>query len=383
MAARSRAVSLMTSVGAASCSCPAHSTAFSGPLRLHRGTAAGPPSPASTDYAFEMACSNIRYGPGVTAEVGQDMASMGVKKLGVFTDPVLAALPPVRAVLDSLTKHGVAFTLYDQVRKREGCRLPSVSLSACRCGWNPRTRVSRRRRTGPSGSGSTLSWRWAAGASSTLQKRQIYTGRSSETNRANVACFPIFYSVSLYHSSDPEAEFLDYVNAPIGQGKPVTCALKPLVAVPTTAGTGSETTGVAVFDYEPLQVKSTLNCCQMLCWRLNLQAKTGIASRSLRPLLGIVDPLHTLHMPEMVAAYSGFDVLCHALESFTAISYLERSPRPSSPVLRPAYQGSNPISDIWARHSLDTIRRYFIRAVKDAGDLEARSQMHLARSVVQ
>lgn len=89
------------------------------------------------------------------------------------------------------------------------------------------------------------------------------------------------------YSSDPEAEFLDYVAAPIGRGRPVTVPLKPMLAVPTTSGTGSETTGVAVFDYLPLK------------------AKVGIASRALRPLLGLVDPNHAKHMPERVAAFSG------------------------------------------------------------------------------
>uniref|UniRef100_A0A8B9TIU9 Hydroxyacid-oxoacid transhydrogenase, mitochondrial n=1 Tax=Anas platyrhynchos TaxID=8839 RepID=A0A8B9TIU9_ANAPL len=147
-------------------------------------------------------------------------------------------------------------------------------------------------------------------------------------------------AANLYASS-PTSDFLDYVNAPIGKGKPVTVPLKPHIAVPTTAGTGSETTGVAIFDFKELKVK------------------TGIASRR-------------------IVANSGFDVLCHALESYTALPYKMRSPCPSNPINRPAYQGSNPISDIWALHALRIVAKYLKRAIRNPEDREARANMHLA-----
>jgi hydroxyacid-oxoacid transhydrogenase len=157
------------------------------------------------------------------------------------------------------------------------------------------------------------------------------------------------------------ADFLDYVNAPIGKGKPVPGPLKPLIAVPTTAGTGSETTGVVIFDYTPFH------------------AKTGIAHRRLKPLLGILDPENTRSMPRPVAAASGFDVLSHAIESYTALPFHQR-PRPERPVLRPAYQGSNPISDVWSLEALRWVSKYFVRSVEDPDDDEAREKMQLAAS---
>jgi hydroxyacid-oxoacid transhydrogenase len=145
----------------------------------------------------------------------------------------------------------------------------------------------------------------------------------------------------------------------VGKGLPVPGPLKPLIAIPTTAGTGSETTGVAIFDLA------------------KLHAKTGIAHRRLKPTLGLIDPDNTRSMPSMVAACSGLDVLSHAIESYTAIAYTERA-KPERPILRPAYQGSNPISDIWAIEALRMVAAFLIRAVKDPQDDEARSQMLLA-----
>ena len=160
------------------------------------------------------------------------------------------------------------------------------------------------------------------------------------------------------YSSHP-ADFLDYVNPPVGKGLPVPGPVKPLFAIPTTAGTGSETTGVAIFDYE------------------EMHAKTGIAHRMLKPTLGILDPENTRTLPSEVAASTGLDVLSHAIESYTAMPYTDR-PRPDGPLVRPAYQGSNPISDVWSLEALRMVREYLPRAVEDTGDDEARGMMLLA-----
>nr|XP_031548045.1 hydroxyacid-oxoacid transhydrogenase, mitochondrial isoform X3 [Vicugna pacos] len=273
------------------CQCPGHSHTYSQAPGLS-------PSGKTTDYAFEMAVSNIRYGAGVTKEVGMDLQNMGAKNVCLMTDKNLSQLPPVKTVMDSLVKNGINFKVYDSVRVEPTDRSFMEAIEFAKKG--------------------AFDAYVAVGGGSTM-----------DTCKA----------ANLYASS-PHSHFLDYVNAPIGKGKPVTVPLKPLIAVPTTSGTGSETTGVAIFDYEHLKVK------------------TGIASRAIKPTLGLIDPLHTLHMPERVVANSGFDVLCHALESYTALPYHMRSPCPSNPITRPAYQGSNPISDIWAVHALQIVAKY-------------------------
>ena len=165
------------------------------------------------------------------------------------------------------------------------------------------------------------------------------------------------------YTNYPNADFLDFVNAPLGKGLPIDKRLFPLVAVPTTAGTGSETTGTAIFDL------------------VSKKAKTGIAHRALKPTLGICDPLNTRTMPPAVHASSGLDVLCHSLESWTAIPYSTRTPRPTNPLNRPAYQGANPISDIFSLQALRQTVKYLPRAAKDPDDHEAQSEMLLAATL--
>ncbi len=135
-----------------------------------------------------------------------------------------------------------------------------------------------------------------------------------------------------------------------------------MIAIPTTAGTGSETTGVSIFDFE------------------EMHAKTGIAHRALRPIMGIVDPDNTRTMPKLTAACTGLDVLTHALESMTALPYNQR-PAPERLELRPAYQGANPISDIWASRAVQLVSEYLVRAVHDPEDDEARGQMMMAATI--
>jgi alcohol dehydrogenase class IV len=154
------------------------------------------------------------------------------------------------------------------------------------------------------------------------------------------------------------APVMDYINKPIGKGMPVPGPLKTMVALPTTAGTGAETTATAIMDV------------------LALKVKTGISNRYLRPSLAIIDPLNTVTLPPMATAYPGFDVLTHALESYTSRPYNTR-PR-HKPEERPVYIGSNPVSDLWCEKALEYTGRYLRRAVLNGMDVEARTHMALA-----
>ncbi len=266
-----------------------------------------------------MAVSSVRVGVGVTREVGMDLEDLGAKLVMVVTDPIVAKLPPVRTVIDSLERNDVAYALYDRVRVEPS---DESFLDAIAFG-----------RERP------FDAFVAVGGGSTI-----------DTAKA----------VNLY-TTYPPADFLDYVNPPIGKGLPVPGPLKTLMAIPTTAGTGSETTGVSIFDFK------------------KMRAKTGIANRRLKPTLGYLDPDNTRTMPPAVAASTGLDILSHAIESLTAIRYTER-PLPERPALRPAYQGSNPISDVWSMEALRMVAKYLVRAVDDPSDEEARTSMLLAAS---
>jgi hydroxyacid-oxoacid transhydrogenase len=271
------------------------------------------------DYAFEMATSNLRFGLGASREVGMDLSELGVKRAMVLTDPRLRNTSAVDKVLTSLEDEHVEYSVFDQVSVEPTDTSMKQAIEAARS-HSPDAFV-------------------AVGGGSTIDTAKV----------ANL------------YSTYPPQDFLDYVNPPIGKGLPVPGPVKPLFAIPTTAGTGSETTGVAIFDLE------------------EMHAKTGIAHRRLKPTLGIIDPENTATLPPLVAACTGLDVLTHAVESYTALPFNKR-PRPEHPILRPAYQGSNPVSDLWAIQAMRMVAKYLIREVEHPEDVEARSMMALAAS---
>ncbi|XP_012340593.1 probable hydroxyacid-oxoacid transhydrogenase, mitochondrial isoform X2 [Apis florea] len=324
MLSKRRILDLLQVISSQSCKCPFYANPGNTTIfifyELKKNQSTVTNAILTKEYAFEITSPTLRYGIDVTRELGMDMQNFGSKNVCLITDSNLVNLSPVKIAMNSLIKYKNQTTVYDNVRIEP----TEQSLKDC-----------------------------IEFVKFKKFDSFVAIGGGSVIDTCKVA--------NLY-SSDPQADFLDYVNKPVGKEKPITVKLKPLVAVPTTFGTGSETSGICIFNYEPLK------------------AKIGIINRALRPTLGLIDPNHTLSLPERVCAYSGFDVLCNALESFTALPYTERT-CPSNPILRPTYQGSNPISDVWSKFTLQIIYKYFKRAVYNQDDIEARSNMHLASTM--
>lgn len=271
------------------------------------------------DDIFSVDASAIKFGPGALREVGDDARSLGLKRVALYTDRGVTQFGHVEQVRASLQAAGIDVAVYDEVR-----------VEPTDTSFKEATRFAQ------------------AGQFDGF----VSVGGGSVIDTCKAA--------NLY--STWPADFMDYVNPPIGKGVAVPGPLKPHIACPTTSGTGSECTGIAVFDL------------------LSMRAKTGIAHRELRPTRAVIDPTTTYTLPANVVAASGFDVLSHALESFTAIPYTQRA-RPAQPHLRPMSQGANPWSDIGCREAMRLAGLFLVRAVHDATDREARDGMMFAATL--
>jgi alcohol dehydrogenase class IV len=271
------------------------------------------------ESAFSVDISSIVFGPGVLKEIGEHARTLGMKRAALFTDKRVGVLECVADALASLRAAGIDVEIYDEAKVEP---TDQSFLAASRFAAEGRF------------------------------DGYVSVGGGSVIDTCKAA--------NLY-ATHP-ADFLDYVNAPIGAARPVPGALKSHIACPTTCGTGSECTGIAIFDL------------------LAKQVKTGIASKRLKPSLALVDPATTYSLPKNVVAASGFDVLSHALESYTARPYTMRA-RPGGAGARPMSQGANPWSDLGCEAALKKLGTYLVRAVNDAADHEAREQLMYAATL--
>lgn len=267
------------------------------------------------ETVFTLETTPMKFGPGATSEVGFELKRLGVRRALIVTDPGVKKLGLADRVRDLLKEDDVSADIFDEAHVEP----TDKSFEAI----------------------------------ASYVKGRNYDGFVAVGGGSSIDTAKAANLFSVY-----PAPVMDYVNKPVGKGAPVPGPLKPLVAIPTTAGTGSETTAVAILDI------------------LSLKVKTGISHRYLRPTVAIIDPLNTVTLPPKATAYPGFDVLTHALESYTSRPYDTR-PR-HKPEERPVYIGANPISDLWCEKALEYTGRYLRRAVINGMDVEARTYMALA-----
>jgi hydroxyacid-oxoacid transhydrogenase len=273
--------------------------------------------PAHEETIFTWGAPPLKFGAGAADEIGFDMAGFGVRRVLVVTDPGIGATGIPSRIADALTRYDIEAEVFDgvHVEPTDDSMNKAVEYARAQGDWDGFVAV---------GGGSAID---------TAKAINLLTTHPGE--------------------------LMDYINKPIGNAKTPPGQLKPLVAVPTTAGTGSESTAMCVLDI------------------LSMKVKTGISHWRLRPTLAVVDPLLTMSLPPEVTAASGMDVVCHALESYTArwFATFERK----QPEERVTYCGSNPVSDLWCEKSMTLLAKSFRNAVhRGADDVEARTDMMMA-----
>ncbi|MBF4162441.1 hydroxyacid-oxoacid transhydrogenase [Nocardioides acrostichi] len=268
------------------------------------------------ETVFTYAAPKLKFGPGAADELGHDLAALGARRVLLVTDPGVAATGHPARLADLARTAGLEVVVHETARVEPTDESMIAAIDAAR----------------------------DAGPFEAI----VAVGGGSAIDTAK--------AVNLL-TTNP-GELMDYVNAPVGKAQAPTQPLLPLVAVPTTTGTGSESTTICVLDV------------------LSLHVKTGISHAALRPTMAVVDPRLTMGQPPMVTASAGLDILSHALESYTAQWYGSMAAK--APEQRVPYCGANPIADLWSERALGLLAASFRTAVADGSDEHAREQMALA-----
>ncbi len=275
--------------------------------------------PSEHETIFTMEATPVKFGAGASADAGWELKRLGARRVMLVTDPGVAALGHPERIKGLIEAEGIDVVVYDRSRVE-----PTIES-------------------------------FQAAADFAIEHEVdafVSVGGGSSIDTAKVANLV---------STHP-APVMDYVNPPVGAGRKPPSPLRTHLAIPTTSGTGSEATTVAVLDIPDLKLK------------------TGISHRYLRPTQAVVDPELTRSLPAEVTSSTGLDVICHAAESFLSKPFDTR-PRPASPDDRPPYQGSNVIADVWSAKALELGGLYLRRAVADGDDIEARGFMMLAATM--
>jgi len=273
------------------------------------------------ETVFTYAAPALKFGAGASDEIGHDLGRYGARRVLLVTDPGVAATGHPQRIAEQVQAGGLEVIVFDRVHVE------------------------------PTDASFTEAIEFARAEGPFDAILAVGGGSSIDTAKA----------VNLL-TTNP-GELMDYINAPVGRALAPTKPLLPLVAVPTTTGTGAESTTVCVLDV------------------LALKVKTGISHAALRPTLAVVDPRLTLTQPSMVTASAGMDILCHALESYTAKPYSAFDRK--QPAHRVPYCGANPVADMWSERAMSLLAGSFRDAVAHGSDgsaqaLAAREQMALA-----
>ena len=267
------------------------------------------------ETVFTWGAPPLKIGWGASDEIGFDLGQYGVRRVLILTDPGLVATGIPDRIADRLQAYGITGEIFAEVHVEP----TDESMRAA---------IAYASEHGP----------WEAFVA-------VGGGSAIDTAKAVnlLTTFP--------------GELMDYLNVPVGRARIPPGELKPLFAVPTTAGTGAESTSVCIMDV------------------LAMRVKTGISHWRLRPTMAVIDPALTMSLPPEVTAAAGMDILCHAAESYTAKWYADFEPK--SAEQRVTYCGANPISDLWSEQALSLLAKSFRRAVHE-GDRESRTDMMMA-----